>query len=101
MNLINNSIDALENLSKKWIRIEFKLIQNHILISVIDSGIGLPSEIKDKIMNPFFTTKEVGKGTGLGLFISWSLIESNGGKLYLDPQNKNTCFVIDLPIHNA
>jgi two-component system NtrC family sensor kinase len=101
LNLINNSIDALENLSEKWIRIEFKLIQNHILISVIDSGIGLPNEIKDKIMNPFFTTKEVGKGTGLGLFISWSLIESNGGKLYLDPQNKNTCFVIDLPIHNA
>ena len=48
-------------------------------------------------MEPFFTTKEVGAGSGLGLSTSKGIIEEVNGKFYLDKNNKNTCFVIELP----
>lgn len=98
LNLIQNSIDAITPLSDKWIQINFEIQKNNLKIRIMDSGSGVTPEVAEKIMNPFFTTKEVGKGTGLGLFISTGLIESNGGKLYLDLDSKNTCFVIELPI---
>lgn len=48
-------------------------------------------------MDPFFTTKPIGKGTGLGLSISKSIIESHGGKLYLDRTSQMTTFIIQIP----
>lgn len=67
------------------------------LIRVRDNGPGIPKELRDKIMQPFFTTKEVGKGTGLGLSTAVGLIESQKGSLYLDDSDPQTCFVIELP----
>lgn len=97
LNLINNSQDAIQNLSEKWIRIESSMKNDIISIRVTDSGSGIPYEVADRMMQPFFTTKEVGKGTGLGLSISRGIIEDHGGKLYLDPTSTHTCFVIELP----
>jgi signal transduction histidine kinase/integral membrane sensor domain MASE1 len=97
INLLNNSSDAIENLSEKWIEIGFQLKENNqISISITDSGHGIPPENINKIMEPFFTTKEVRKGTGLGLSIAKSIIESHKGLLWLDIRHKNTRFVIDL-----
>ena len=98
LNLINNAHDAVINLTEKWISIEVSKNSYSILIKIIDSGRGIPLEIADKIMQPFFTTKEVGVGTGLGLSISKGIIDSHRGKLYLDTNGPNTCFVIELPI---
>jgi signal transduction histidine kinase len=57
----------------------------------------VPVEIRDKIFQPFFTTKEIGKGTGLGLSISKGIIEAHQGRIGLDFGSENTCFTIMLP----
>lgn len=95
LNLIQNSIDALESSSDKWISFKFETNANLVKIIFEDSGRKIPDHIADKMMNPFFTTKEVGKGTGLGLFISLGLIESNAGKLYFNRKSERTQFVIE------
>jgi len=64
---------------------------------VSDSGAAIPPELREKIMEPFFTTKEVGKGTGLGLPIAKGIAEAHGGRLYLDGEAPATTFVIELP----
>jgi signal transduction histidine kinase len=75
-------------------------MENSIEISVTDSGKGIPTEIRSKILEPFYTTKAVGKGTGLGLSISVGLVESHHGKFYYDENCANTRFVIVLPKTN-
>lgn len=97
INLLNNSIDALAPLKEKWIKIEVSEISTGVRMVVTDSGPGIPKEIVDKLMLPFFTTKGPGKGTGLGLSISKSIIERNGGNFYLDTKATHTQFVIELP----
>lgn len=97
LNLILNAKDAIEEQSDKWIKIESKIINKDVVISITDSGRGIPLEIQDKLMNPFFTTKPLGKGTGLGLSISKGIIESHLGSLYIDNESQNTCFRIKLP----
>ncbi len=99
--MINNSYDAIDSLSEKWIRIE-TIVRNNILeLSIMDSGSGIKSEVAQKIMQPFFTTKGVGKGVGLGLSVANGVISEHGGRLYLDDKSPNTRFVIELPLANA
>lgn len=100
LNLINNSIDAIEKLEDRWINIEVSETDLRVLISVTDSGLGIPPSVVKKLMQPFFTTKPVGKGTGLGLSISKGLIEMHHGSLNYISDSKNTKFVIDLPKPN-
>ncbi len=96
INLLNNSIDAISELDKKWISINVKKENDFIVISVADSGAGIPEGIRSTIFDPFFTSKEVGKGTGLGLSLSKQIIESFEGELKLNSNVKNTCFEIYL-----
>nr|BDT29029.1 ATP-binding protein [Bacteriovorax sp. HI3] len=99
LNLLSNAFDAVEKLDEKWIEVKFEVIGSEkILIKVIDSGMGIPDSVANNIMQPFFTTKEVGKGTGLGLSISKGIIEDHNGKIYLDKEVSNTCFVIEMGI---
>ncbi len=100
LNLIKNSIDSISDLDEKWIELRATKIDNSIRFDVIDSGTGLSEEDKEKIMQPFFTTKPIGKGTGLGLSISKTIIESHQGTLDIDLTNKNTNFYFILPIIN-
>jgi two-component system NtrC family sensor kinase len=97
INLILNSKDAVCNLKHKWISVKSFESNNKIVIQFTDSGAGIPNEIQEKIMNPFFTTKSVGKGTGLGLAICKGIIETHNGKIYLNQEVCNTCFEISLP----
>lgn len=97
MNLLSNAYDAIAELDKKWIHLIVTEHENVLKIKIEDSGKGIAEKIKDKIMQPFFTTKEVGKGTGLGLSISKGLIESHQGRLEYDAANNHTCFIIHLP----
>ncbi len=97
VNLLNNSYDAVEKLSDKWIHIEALDAGNFIEISVTDSGSGIPTELQEKIMQPFFSTKEIGKGTGLGLSISKGIIDRHKGRISIDNNCKNTKIVVFLP----
>jgi signal transduction histidine kinase len=70
-----------------------------ILIEVQDNGPGIPDEIKDKIMQPFFTTKKGTAGTGLGLSITNDIIKAHGGKIDIESvEGEKTRFIITLPI---
>ncbi len=97
LNLIINSLDAIKDLSEKWIEIEYKIENDHLRVTVRDSGHGLTSEIANKIMTPFYTTKDKGQGTGLGLSLSKTIIENHEGRLFYNSESKNTEFVIELP----
>lgn len=97
MNLLNNAIYAAKNASEKWVRLEVKDDGTHVTISCLDSGAGIPVDIRDKIVNPFFTTKPVGQGTGLGLSISKTIVDSHHGKFELDTRCQYTKFDVVLP----
>lgn len=101
INLINNSIDAMNRIEEKWIMVDIKSDELMVQISVIDAGRGIPHEIARDIMKPFYTTKHAGKGTGLGLSISQGIIEKKGGSLYYDHRSIHTRFVIELPVFQS
>ena len=70
----------------------------HIEISVSDNGSGIPSSIKDKIFQPFFTTKPTGQGTGLGLSLSYDIVKAHGGELKVETkEGEGSEFIIHLP----
>lgn len=97
LNLLGNAFDAIQSLPEKWIRMDIEADSEWISISIVDSGSGIPPEVREKLMQPFFTTKESGKGTGLGLNLSKSIVESHWGHLYLDQASTNTRFTVRLP----
>ncbi len=76
------------------------LVREHtdsVEIVVTDSGNGIPDSIAEHIMQPFFTTKKIGKGTGLGPSISTGILRSHKGTLHLEKNAEHTTFVIHLP----
>ncbi|MBF0206096.1 MAG: PAS domain S-box protein [Oligoflexia bacterium] len=97
VNLLNNSLDALMELPEKWIKISLTNQNALIEIRFVDGGHGIPHEIQNEIFNMFFTTKEEGKGTGLGLGIVHSVINAHRGRVFVDNDSPNTCFVIEIP----
>lgn len=97
LNLLNNAYDAVAGLPEKWVRISIADRGEYVELRVLDNGPKIPPEVQAKLFTPFFTTKEVGKGTGLGLGISRGIIDSHQGALELDPDTPATCFVIRLP----
>lgn len=101
VNLVQNSVDAIEGREEKWIRIEARVLKQSIELQITDSGDGIPVEVVERLFQPFFTTKTIGKGTGLGLSISKGIIESHHGKMFVDQTCKNTRFVIQLPIQQT
>ena len=98
INLLGNAFDAVESLHEKWVKIECLCINESIEIRVMDSGAGIPKNLKDSIFKPFFTTKALGKGTGIGLSLSTTIIKDHGGEFSIDEAVSNTCFVIKLKL---
>lgn len=112
MNVLANAIDAIEERYAKQtqqegthdagcITIVTSMIDSRwVEITIADNGLGMPEEVRQKIFNPFFTTKPTGKGTGIGMSISYQIvIEKHGGKLdCFSEVTKGTEFVIQIPI---
>ncbi|MDZ8106918.1 MAG: PAS domain S-box protein [Nostoc sp. DedQUE12a] len=108
MNILANAIDALEQktdheVSLPTITIHTTLIDsNWVKIAIADNGLGMSEQVQKQVFNPFFTTKPVGKGTGMGMSISYPIItEKHGGKLecYSKP-GQGTEFAIAIPIRH-
>ena len=98
MNILSNAIQAIPESGKIFIKTREE--NDEVKISIRDTGHGMSDETKQKIFDPFYTTKEVGKGTGLGLSISYGIIERHSGKIEVNSEiGKGTEFIIILPIH--
>lgn len=113
-NLLNNAFDAVEGTPNPWIELDCRCSYSGnrgsgqgsghgsnqaewVDFRVTDSGSGIPTLIAEKIMEPFFTTKDTHHGTGLGLSISQSIAKAHHGSLFLDSSCSNTSFVLRLP----
>ncbi len=97
LNLLNNALDAVEQLKERWIEISLEPRGPYLELAVTDSGNGIPPAIRNRMFEPFFTTKPVGKGTGLGLSISRGIANAHGGRLSYDESSERTRFVVRLP----
>ena len=95
-NLLDNAFDAVENSGR--VAVTAKRENRFVAVSVIDNGAGIPKEIKDRIYEPFFTTKEPGKGTGLGLEIARRVVRGHGGYIEIESSPGHTEFKVMLPI---
>lgn len=97
VNLFNNSFYELKKHDEKWIELSGTDKGDFVEISFTDSGKGIPVEIQEKIFLPFYTTKDVGQGTGLGLSTVFKIIEGHQGSICIDSSCPNTRFIITLP----
>lgn len=95
-NLIHNAIYAMQG--KGQLKISVSERDHYGVVTITDSGCGIPSEIQTKIFEPFFTTKPSGEGSGLGLDISRQIIEKHEGKIEVMSQPGQTTFEVWLPI---
>jgi|GEM_PF-3511959 len=105
-NLTINAAHAIEETAntneKGIIRISTLETDSGIEIRVADTGAGIPDSIKDQIFDPFFTTKTVGKGTGQGLSIAYSVIKKHQGSIGVESEEGvGTTFILTLPLHPA
>jgi PAS domain S-box-containing protein len=98
LNLLNNAFDAVALRPEKYIKVAVQDLGTQVIISVLDNGKGVPQEVREKIMQPFFTTKGPREGTGLGLSISKGLMDAHHGTIELDSMmGQYTRFSIRLP----
>ena len=107
MNLILNACEGIERRMKVEgedavvgaVHITLKNYANAAHITIRDNGCGIPEEDLDKVFQPFYTTKKVGDGAGLGLFTSYNIVQKHGGRISVDPDTSQGCtFRVDLPI---
>jgi signal transduction histidine kinase len=107
LNLLNNAFYAVAERAKQEksgyqpkVRISTKIIANQAIVQIKDNGIGISKEVKEKIFQPFFTTKPTGEGTGLGLSLAYDIVtKGHGGTMEVETkQGEGTTFIIKLPI---
>ena len=99
-NLILNASQAIDANGVITIKTEVK--NKHICIGISDNGVGMPKEVIENIFNPFFTTREVGSGVGLGLSIAYRIVENHNGTIDVQSEaGHGTTFTIKLPIASA
>jgi len=96
-NLIHNALQAMDN--QGFLTIQTTVVDHNIVVSITDTGNGIPDEIKERIFEPFFTTKPIGEGSGLGLDIVKKIVAKHDGKIELFSQlGTGTTFNVILPI---
>lgn len=101
INLINNSLYELKNTENSWINISVEETNNTFILNFTDSGKGIPKEIQKNIFENFFTTKELGSGTGLGLFLCKKyLTKYNADLIYKEKENNTNFQIIFKKEHN-
>jgi signal transduction histidine kinase len=105
LNLVNNAFYAVNDRSKRgeagykpMVRVSTEKEDKGVVIRVEDNGDGIPDAIKDKIFQPFFTTKPTGQGTGLGLSLAYDIVKAHDGELAVESkEGQGTSFIIQLP----
>lgn len=98
LNMIQNAAQAITEDNGK-INVSSAFIDDEIVIKISDNGCGMPAEKIERIFDPFYTTQEVGSGTGLGLTVSMDIIKSHDGRIEVESEEgKGTTFIITLPV---
>lgn len=104
-NLLDNAIDAAPQQGRitvrTWVEKTLNPNRTEICICITDNGSGIPAECQAHIFDPFYTTKPVGVGTGIGLGIAHRIVEQNGGTLHFASEPGRTEFVVRLPIDST
>ncbi len=99
LNLLMNAIQAVDPGARITVRTRWLESSRQVRYEVSDNGPGIPESIRGKIFDPFFTTKPLGVGTGLGLWISYNIVEQHGGTIKFDSEpGRGTRFVVTLPV---
>lgn len=101
LNLLNNAHDAVENAPLKEVRVSVIDSGDYLELHVADTGLGIAPELRERVFQPFFTTKDVGRGTGLGLSVASGLVASHGGRINFETSPAGTRFVVTLPKKQA
>ena len=107
LNLFNNAFYAVQQKAKTApdykpvVEVATAVQGGNVIVSVKDNGVGIPEHIKEKIMQPFFTTKPTGEGTGLGLSLSYDIVvKGHGGRIKIDSEEgQYSIFTITLPLY--
>lgn len=97
LSLLNNSHDAVLQQPEKWIKLQIVNTEESFQFVITDSGKGIDQKYIDKLMQPFFTTKEIGKGMGLGLSTASGIAKAHKGSLEFDASSPNTKFILTIP----
>ncbi len=98
-NLISNALDALKSSDEKTLDIEWREVDGYAEIYIKDTGIGIDADIKEKIFEAFYTTKNSGDGLGLGLFIVYNIVRDFHGMLELkEEEGYGTVFLLKIPV---
>jgi signal transduction histidine kinase len=105
LNLYNNAFYAVTEKAKQQpkdyeptVSVSSKKMDNKVILTVKDNGNGIPQKVKDKIFQPFFTTKPTGEGTGLGLSLSYDIIKAHGGEIKVESiEGEGSQFLVELP----
>ncbi|NJN59964.1 MAG: hypothetical protein HC879_22010 [Leptolyngbyaceae cyanobacterium SL_5_9] len=92
-----NRVTHLSATNQPTLWIHTRCEANWVLVEIADNGTGIPPEVQPHIYEPFFTTKGVGKGTGLGLNTSYKIVKRHGGDIRVTSQPGDTCFQIRFP----
>jgi signal transduction histidine kinase len=99
LNIIMNSLQAMEEEGGRLLVETAATPAGEMTIVIADTGPGIPEEAQSKIFEPYFTTKKPGEGTGLGLFVTKTLVENMGGRIEVKSRrNKGTVFTVTFPI---
>lgn len=97
LNLLSNSFDAVKDIEHPRVELKVREYRDFVEFDIIDNGPGIPSDIVDKIFNPFFTTKDKASGTGLGLSVSRSMVERHDGEIKVSQKPGATTMRVILP----
>ena len=99
-NLVDNAVDAMEG--RGTLRLSTHVDSGSVVVRIADTGPGMPPEVAARAFEAFFTTKDVGQGTGLGLDIAHRIVEErHGGTIAVDRRDEETVFEVRLPVHAA
>ena len=98
LNLCKNAYDAMENTERKHLLISLQKNGNEAVLSVSDTGCGIPDETIEQIFEPFYTTKGSRQGTGLGLSVVKNIVTSMGGTMNVRSSNEGTSFIMRFPV---
>jgi two-component system, LuxR family, sensor histidine kinase DctS len=97
INLLLNAFSAVHTQPDAWVSLECSATEEQVELIVADSGNGIDAAMRDDIMRPFFTTKPVGQGVGLGLSVAFGIVEAHHGVLLLDDRTPYTRFIVRIP----